>query len=253
MKLLAIDTSSDACSVAINLNHEIIEKFELTPRKHIEALKPMVESVLSEAGLTLKDLDGLAFGCGPGSFSGLRIACSFIQGLSAALNLPVAAVSTLASMALHTLDSYPDAIIIPALDARMGEIYTGAYHLNQTLNQSLNLSILLNDCIMNPLNFIDLKNITNDHKDTPIIGVGTGWHTQSVKDTWIELFNPLHIMPDQLPRAGDIALLAVKDFEVGHVLQFDQIQPIYLRNTIALNLEGQQALRDANLVKKSAV
>ena len=248
MKLLAIDTSSDACSVAINLHHEIIETFELTPRKHIEALQPMVEAVLKESGLNLQDLDGLAFGCGPGSFSGLRIACSFIQGLSAALNLPVAAISTLGSMAFNALESNPDAVILPCLDARMSEVYTALYYFNEQNN----LYSRINDCVITPESVTLSKEVLEKIIDKPIIGVGNGWDLAYVQEIWKTRFNPTLIMPESVARAGDIALLAVKDFEAGHVLTFDQIQPVYLRNNIALNLEGQYALRQANIAKKEA-
>lgn len=247
MKLLAIDTSSDACSVAINLHHEIIEKFEFTPRKHIEALQPMVEAVLKESGLNLHDLDGIAFGCGPGSFSGLRIACSFVQGLSAALNIPVAAISTLGSMAFNALESNPDAIILPCIDARMNEVYTALYHFNEQNN----LYALINDKVIAPEKLQLPEDILIKNIGKPIIGVGSGWNLAHIEEIWKSRFNPILVIPESVARAGDIALLAVKDFEAGHVLTFDQIQPVYLRNNIALNLEEQQALRLANLTKKA--
>lgn len=243
MKLLAIDTSTDACSVALHLDHEVIEAFTLAPRKHIESLKPMVEKILKEAGISLNDLDGLAFGCGPGSFAGLRIACSFIQGLSAALKIPVAAISTLQAMAFNVLESHPNALIIPSLNARLNEVYTAAYYFNKDKHM-LRLSP---DCVINADDFkLDLSLWGNDEINDEIIGIGDGWGLEPLKTIWMERFKPTLILPECHPRAGDIALLALKDFEANHTLMSDQIQPVYLRENVALDLEAQQALRDAN-------
>jgi len=126
MRLLALDTSTDACSVALLLDGEMRLRCRLTERSHAELLLPMVGSVLDAAGIALADLDGLAFGRGPGAFTGLRIASGVVQGLALGANLPVVPVSSLASVA----EQVPAAAGEPVLvcnDARMGEVYWAVF------------------------------------------------------------------------------------------------------------------------------
>jgi tRNA threonylcarbamoyladenosine biosynthesis protein TsaB len=127
MKLLALDTASRACSVALAVEGEVIERIETRPRMHAATLLPMVEGCLAEAGLALAGLDGIAFGRGPGSFTGLRIAASVTQGLAFGADLPVAPVSSLAAAAAAAGRVHGWTQVLVANDARMGEIYTGAY------------------------------------------------------------------------------------------------------------------------------
>lgn len=126
MRLLALDTSTEACSVALLLDGELRMRFELTERSHAELVLPMVESLLEEAGVALTDLDGLAFGRGPGAFTGLRIASGVVQGLALGAGLRVAPVSSLAAVAeqLPAADGEP---LLACNDARMGEVYWAVF------------------------------------------------------------------------------------------------------------------------------
>jgi tRNA threonylcarbamoyladenosine biosynthesis protein TsaB len=126
MRILALDTSTEACSVALLLDGELRMRFQLTERSHAELVLPMVESLLDEAGVALADLDGLAFGRGPGAFTGLRIACGVVQGLALGANLPVVPVSSLASVA-EQVPAAPGEVVLVCNDARMGEVYWGVF------------------------------------------------------------------------------------------------------------------------------
>lgn len=130
IKLLAIDTATDACSVALNLAGQIVEKFEIIPRAHTRILLPMINDLLKEAGITLDELDVFAFGEGPGSFTGIRIACSVIQALSFGLNKPVVPVSTLRVLAQGAARTSGATQVMAILDARMGSFYQESFELN---------------------------------------------------------------------------------------------------------------------------
>lgn len=128
MKLLALDTSSEGCSAALLVDGRVSERFDLAPRGHTRLLMPMIRELLSEQDLVPADLDALAFACGPGSFTGLRIATGVVQGLAWGLDLPVLPVSSLATVALGAMDTLDvndgDGVAV-AFDARMGEVYWG--------------------------------------------------------------------------------------------------------------------------------
>ena len=126
MRLLAVDTSTEACSVALLLGGDVTSRFELTERSHADLVLPMVDALLAEAGVSLGDLDGLAFGRGPGAFTGLRIASGVVQGLALGAGLRVAPVSSLAAVA-EQVPAAPGAIVLACNDARMGEVYWAVF------------------------------------------------------------------------------------------------------------------------------
>lgn len=232
MKILAIDTSTEACSAALYMDGELIERYLVAPRKHIELLKPMVEEVMQEAEVDVNDLTGLAFGAGPGSFAGLRVACAFIQGMGAGLDIPVVPVSTLKAMAQQVLDSHPERTVLVILDAKMKEVYWGVYRKeDKEVVTVLPEKVTKIDDIPNFTGIVGLANI---------IGAGDGWN---VVPNWVEALKPELIEKNVYPRAGEIALLAIDDFENGMALDADQVSPIYLRNNIALTVEEQKALK----------
>jgi tRNA threonylcarbamoyladenosine biosynthesis protein TsaB len=136
LRMLAIDTSTEACSAALLWSDgEVRQRFIVTERGHAELILPMIDELLAEAGCKLKDLDGLAFGRGPGGFTGLRIAAGVIQGLAYGAGLRVAPVSSLAAVAfLASSPSSPSAPspdgILVCNDARMNEVYWGCYRFD---------------------------------------------------------------------------------------------------------------------------
>lgn len=232
MKILAIDTSTEACSAALYIDGELIERYLVAPRKHIELLKPMVDEVMKAAEVDVSELTGLAFGAGPGSFAGLRVACAFVQGMGAGLEIPVVPVSTLKAMAQQVLDTHADRTVLVMLDAKMKEVYWGVYRLeDKEVVTVLPEQVTKIDEIPNFTGIVGLANI---------IGAGDGWN---VTTNWVEALKPEFIEKNVYPRAGEIALLSIDDFENGMALDADQVSPIYLRNNIALTIEEQEALK----------
>ena len=130
--ILAIETSTPACSVALTIDGVLLEDFRLAPRQHNDLILPMVDQLLTQANIHLKDLDAIAFGKGPGSFTGLRIAAGVVQGLAYGADLPVIGISTLEAMALEAFQKYHKDYWLAALDARMGEVYIGGYKVLQS-------------------------------------------------------------------------------------------------------------------------
>ena len=126
MKLLAFETATEACSVALYLDGEVRERFEVAPRRHAELALPMAQALLDEAGIARAQLDAIAVGRGPGAFTGVRLAIALAQGIALALDRPVVPVSTLAVLAAGAPADGP-ARILAAIDARMGEVYAGAF------------------------------------------------------------------------------------------------------------------------------
>lgn len=123
MRILALDTSTDFGSCALSIDGDIVERACPSGRPHSETLLPLVRQVLADAGMPFSRLDGIAFGAGPGAFTGLRVACGLTQGLAAACDLPVLPVVTLEAMAASVNGDN----VLALLDARMGEVYSAAY------------------------------------------------------------------------------------------------------------------------------
>ncbi len=217
MKVLAIDTATEQCSVALRLEGRTIEERAMTARGHAEMLLPMVERVMVEAGCTLADLDGLAFGRGPGAFTGVRIAVGAIQGISLGSGLPVVGISTLAAVAQQFAGT-GEAVLV-CMDARMNEVYWGVYArggdgrltLQGTEGVGPAESVFLDD-------------------PRVVMGVGTGFHAYSVLKG---RFPGLRIDDTALPRASDIACLGELALLRGEGLQASGAQPVYLRDQVA--------------------
>lgn len=127
MKLLAIDTATEACSVALQMEQQLLTLDEVCPQQHSKRVLPMVQQVLAQAGISLSQLDGIAFGRGPGSFTGVRIGVGVVQGLAFGADLPVYGVSTLQAMAQAAKRLHQATHVVSAIDARMGEVYIAQF------------------------------------------------------------------------------------------------------------------------------
>lgn len=220
-KILALDTSSDACSVAYSDGKQLIDRFELAAKSHTQRALPMVAELLADVGVSVKQLDAIAFGAGPGSFTGLRIGMGVVQGLAFGADLPVLPVSTLMAMAYgraFAAASAPASRVLSALDARMGEVYWGLYQCESPTSVPVAVCA---DSVSAPEAVIDLA-----PQDQPFVGVGSGWR-----------YEPLATLTEQFqidiyPSARDIVLLAAMHYAAGGAQAVERVQPVYLRNEI---------------------
>ena len=223
MKILALDTSTEACSAALLLNGQVFSEYALTPREHTQAILPMVQRVLAEGGLGLQDLDGIAFARGPGAFTGLRIAAGVTQGLALGADLPVLPVSSLAALAhavwrLHGADK-----VLTALDARMHEIYWGAWRVLGEGDVRVEAG---GEVVCKPL-------------DAPVpaasgwFAAGSGWsaYAEALLPRFAAVVSA--VGHDLLPQAHDVALIAAHQVAREGWLPAAQAQPIYLRDNVA--------------------
>ena len=226
MNLLAIETATEACSVALVHGETVIARTELAPRRHAERVLPMADELLAEAGIGKHALDVIAVGRGPGAFTGVRLAVSLAQGMAMALGLPVVTVSSLAALALEAPED--DAAILAVIDARMGEIYAACYERDG------NGGLLALD---------EERVCTADTLVLPQAAawqvVGTGWTTY--EDTLRGRLNsaPVSANGACFPQARHVATLAVSEFKAGRAHAPELALPVYLRDKVALTLAEQ--------------
>jgi len=229
MKILSIDTSTDACSAALSIDGEIDVIFEIAPQQHSQLILAQCDSLLKKADLLPQQLDAIAFGRGPGSFTGLRIAAGVTQGIAFASDLPVIAISTLAAQAQQVCHQYPEHTFLSTIDARMKEIYWGAFKVS---NKSLQA---LGDERVGTASTITLPETHN------LIGIGSGWKAYS--EALTAAFPHCQIsetFPDIRPSAKEIAMLAIEQFRRNNVLSADKAIPVYLRNDVAKKSQRQR-------------
>lgn len=227
MKLLAFETATEACSVALWIDGAIIERFELAPRRHAELSLPWAQQLLEEAGITRSQLDVVAVGRGPGAFTGVRLAIALAQGIAMALDKPVVAVSTLAALAMQSAGERT----LAAIDARMGEIYIGAFERKGDAQVATS-----SETVVRP----DAAAIPESGS---WVGVGTGF--AAVEGALASRLGDRLSSIDAaaLPHAADVARLAAAAFLRGEAVAPDRVEPAYLRNDVALTLVQQAASR----------
>ncbi len=219
MKILALETSTEYCSIALCISEQIYDKEILAGNRHSEMILSMIQELLAETGLTLHQLDGIAFGAGPGSFTGLRIACGVAQGLAYALDLPVVGINTLEAAA----QSIKAQKIIVALDARMGEIYHAAY--DKVTDQSWQI-------ISPPTLCLPQHAPLCAGQDWQGCGSGFDLYYQLLSAHYNEHLQRIHCAVR--PRANEIAQLARLQFCNGQTTDAANALPIYIRNKVAL-------------------
>lgn len=262
MKLLAFETATEGCSVAVWIDGEVHERFEIAPRRHAELALPWADAMLAEAGIRKSQLDAIAVGRGPGAFTGVRLGVALAQGIALALDLPVLPVSTLAALAMRAggmrkvanprgsllganmdpgVGSGMDAAaqpeptrVLAAIDARMGEVYAGAFRIDPQ-----DVSALMPEAVLAPDRVV-LPDESGDWQ-----GVGTGF---AAVDGALQRRLAEHmrsIDAGALPHAGDVAALAVLAFARGEAIAPERLEPAYLRDNVAMTIREQQLFRDS--------
>ena len=226
MNILSIDTATEACSAALYINGELSSNYQLAPREHSRLILKMIDALLADANLPVSKLDAIAFGRGPGSFMGLRIAAGVVQGISFAHNIPVIPISTLKAIAQRAYEQTQNKHILVAIDARMDEVYWASYRLEEEQWQ-----LDGEECVISPDKIQLLEMLVKT--DETWVGAGTGWG--NYKDRLLPTANCQlqTFLPDCFPSAEVIAKLAVAEFNAGNMLSAAGAIPVYLRNNVA--------------------
>lgn len=218
MSILALETATEACSVAIILaDGQVLSRYEYSPRLQTQLLLPMVDELLAEAGLTPSQLTAIAYSRGPGSFTGVRISAAAAQGLAFGWDLPILAISSLQTLAqtAYRLAGYDRVVSI--FDARMNEVYVSAYQLEQGLMQALTPETL---CAPDKLPELSAE-------PWSVVGNG-GIYAEAIQRQWIVKT----IQTDMYPHAYDLAVLAQTAWQQGHAQAPELALPVYLRDRI---------------------
>jgi tRNA threonylcarbamoyladenosine biosynthesis protein TsaB len=218
VKILALESATESCSVALLNGTAVHARSQLAPREHAALLLPMVEALLAEAGLELNALDAIAFGRGPGSFTGLRIAAGVTQGLAFAVELPVLPISTLAALAQGAWREQGVPRVAAAIDARMGEVYWGLYR-----EQDGVMELAGDEGVFAP-------------EQVPVppeegyVGTGTGW--ASYGTVMAQRCSVATYQGGRFPQAVDLLPLAAAAWRSGLAVDAAQAQPVYLRDKV---------------------
>jgi tRNA threonylcarbamoyladenosine biosynthesis protein TsaB len=221
LKLLALDTSTEYCSVALWLDGQVDSRDARAGQRHSEMLLPMVDELLERAALPLRKLDGIAYGEGPGSFTGLRIACGVVQGLAFGAGLPVLGIGTLLAMAEGTGAEK----VVCCVDARMNEVYHAAYsRLDGSWRTVHEPTVCAPEAI---------PELPGDGW----VACGNGF--AAYRDTLTARYagKLMSIDTERYPRARDIAALAVPHFESGRAMSAEHAVPVYIRDKVALRID----------------
>ena len=226
--LLALDTATEACSVALLRGGEKTYLAQFAQREHTKHILPMVDEILAQAGITLHQVDTLVFGRGPGSFTGVRIGAGIVQGLAFGAELPVIPVSNLAAMAQAAYAQYQAENVLTAIDARMNEVYFAqwqAQKVRSDFGEFLDWQPMIAEQVCSPSNVIE--QVAQQHHENAVL-VGTGWaaypelnEANLGKATEITLPSALYMLDLALPK-----------WFAGETISPLEIEPIYLRNEV---------------------
>ena len=218
--LLALDTATEACSAAIYLHGEIVEIFKVIPQQHSQKIIPMIDELLAKVSVTRTAIDAIAYGQGPGAFTGIRIAAAVTQGLAFALNRPVIPISSLAALAQLAIRRYNADNILAAIDARMDEIYLGHFTRNKHTGTAM---LTGQEMVLMPEDVSPVSGTSQNR-----IGVGSGWTYQKRIPVSMQA-----VYPEALPHACDIATLSIPLLNDNKTIEPELAIPVYLRNNVA--------------------
>ncbi len=226
--LLALDTATEACSVALLRVGEKTHLAQFAQREHTKHILPMVDEILVQSGITLRQVDALVFGRGPGSFTGVRIGSGIAQGLAFGAALPVIPVSNLAAMAQAAYVQYQAENVLTAIDARMNEVYFAqwqAQKVRSDFGEFLDWQPIIAEQVCSPSNVIE--QVAQQHHENAVLA-GTGWaaypelnEANLGKATEITLPSALYMLDLALPK-----------WFAGETISPLEIEPIYLRNEV---------------------
>lgn len=242
MRLLALETSTEYCSCALRVDGLVRASHVLAGQSHSDLLLPAVARLMAEAGLGFAQLDVIAFGAGPGSFTGLRIACGVAQGLAFAHDLPVVGVSSLEALA----EASGAQRVIAALDARMGELYLAAFERalpgegadSSVRKTSGEWQTLLAPSLARPDALPALPQTDG------WFGAGSGFGVYGA--VLLTRYAPMQIDAAAVPHAAAVAAIAERRAALGETMAAEHAVPLYVRNKVALDVREQAALRAAN-------
>ena len=221
MNILALETSTEACSAALLSQGLIVTRFEIAPRRHTDLILPMLEEVIAEAGISKSDIDAIAFGNGPGAFTGVRIATSIAQGLAFSLDVPVIPVSTLAAMAQQAMDLDQVNQVATALDARMNEVYFSTFEKDAEgyTKETMQAVVIPPAKVSMP-------------KGKNWVAVGNAWEVYAAEFNDDLMQQIISVKANIYPAAGEIARIAQKTLKLGDVQSIEQALPVYIRDTV---------------------
>lgn len=221
LKILALDTCTEACSAALLVGDELHAKSAIAPREHAKLLLPTIQTLLADAELSLSQLDAIAFGRGPGSFTGVRIGTATAQGLAFGADLPVLPMSTLQALAQQGYRLSGVSKQLAAIDARMSEIYCGAFELTEQGMQPV-----LAERVCPPELW---RELIGQSSADQWYATGTGWKAYQEK---MNLSDLNYHAEDLFPLAEDMAYLAQFEWQQGRAVEAELAQPVYLRDTV---------------------
>lgn len=222
-KILAIETATPACSVAVYNEGEVTERMRVERNRHGEILIPMVHDILRVNRLVLGDLDAIAFGSGPGSFTGLRIGVAVAQGLAYGAGLTMIPVSSLHALAERVRANQ----VLAAIDARMDQVYWGIYQQDK---KSQRMKLLGDIRVDTPENVVIGESIS-----WLAVGSGCDQYTKRLTESLND--KRLEFIPDAYPHAADIARIAVHEFEISGGIAPRLATPEYIRNEVATKVK----------------
>lgn len=228
MKIIAIDTSTENCSVALLNEDSITFKSEVAPQKHAEIVLEMLDTILKESSISKDDLDGLVLGIGPGSFTGVRIAASTVQGLALGLNLKVAKITSLEALAIEAVSKASASYVVSSIDARMGEVYIAVYKVEGSA-----LTLLSDEKVLKPDDAVaHLNQFVGDSENVVCAGSGVELLKKSgMKD-----------YPKQadFPQAQYLLNKGAELLSLGKGVNPEEALPLYVRNEVTWKKVSEQ-------------